>query len=135
MANFHVTVRSRVTSTVVLCNFIPSLSWSTSPLCPTTTAISLHFFTQLSLSLKLLSVGITCDSVVGCRVEGPSGFSWPRGVPSLLLLVFFLFWRCGGGVEGDGCSWWSIGGDDGELLVAARKTVPTVAVLDIRQSK
>ena len=28
----------------------------------------------------------------------------------------------------DGCSWWSVGGDDGELLMAARKTVPTVAL-------
>ena len=29
----------------------------------------------------------------------------------------------------DGCSWWSVeGGDDVELLMAARKTVPTVAL-------
>ena len=33
------------------------------------------------------------------------------------------------GVDGDGCSRWSVaGGDDGELLMDARKTVPTVAV-------
>ena len=32
-------------------------------------------------------------------------------------------------MEGDGCSRWSVaGGDGGELLMDARKTVPTVAV-------
>ena len=32
-------------------------------------------------------------------------------------------------VEGDGCGWWSVaGGDDGELLMDARKIVPTVAM-------
>ena len=40
----------------------------------------------------------------------------------------FLFWRLGG-VEGDGCSRCSVAaGDDGVLMVVARKTVPTVAV-------
>ena len=28
----------------------------------------------------------------------------------------------------DGCSWWSVGGDDEGLLMAARKTIPTVAL-------
>ena len=43
--------------------------------------------------------------------------------------MVFLFWRRGGGVEGDGCGWWSVeGGDDEGLLMAARKTVPTVAL-------
>ena len=37
-------------------------------------------------------------------------------------------WR-GVGVEGDGCSRWPVaGGDDGGLIVVARKTVPTVAM-------
>ena len=46
-------------------------------------------------------------SVVGWRAEGPSG----------------------GGVVGDGCSWWSVEGGDAEgMLMAARKTVPTVAL-------
>ena len=41
-----------------------------------------------------------------------------RAVPSLLLLLFFFLWSCGGvGEDGDGCSRWSVaGGDDGELL-------------------
>ena len=34
-----------------------------------------------------------------------------------------------GGVGGNGCSRWSVAGDDdGGLMVVARKTVPTVAV-------
>ena len=37
-------------------------------------------------------------------------------------------WR-GVGVERDGCSRWPVaGGDDGGLIVVARKTVPTVAM-------
>ena len=39
-------------------------------------------------------------------------------VPSLLLLLIFLYWSWGGiGEDGDDCSRWSVaGGDDGELL-------------------
>ena len=37
-------------SRISWCNFIPCLSWSTSPPCPSN-AISIHFFTQLSLSI------------------------------------------------------------------------------------
>ena len=49
---------------------------------------------------------------------------------SLLLLGFFLFWRRGGiEIEGDGCGMLSVAsGDDRELSMDARKTVPTVAV-------
>ena len=33
------------------------------------------------------------------------------------------------GVVGDGCSWWSVEGGDAEgMMMAARKTVPTVAL-------
>ena len=65
---------------------------------------------------------------MGGRAKGPSGFSTPRQPPSSLLLLGFSFLERGIGVEGNGCSRWSVaGGDDGELVMDARKTVPTVA--------
>ena len=95
-----------------------------------------------NISAELGIVQLLCTQVrsTASKTEGTSGFSRGRGGggggrrgggggPSLLLLLFFLCWRRGVGVDGNGCSRWSVaGGDDGELLMDAKKIVPTVAV-------
>ena len=66
---------------------------------------------------------------MGWRAGGPSDFSIPQlrggeGCPSLLPLGFSSLEMRRLGVEGDGCSRWSVaGGDDGALLMNAKKTV------------
>ena len=74
---------------------------------------------------------IFCSGLKGRRLRGGGGGGGGGGFLDCCCLGF-LFWRRGGvGVEGDGCNRWSVaGGDDGVLLIDARKTVPTVAVRD-----
>ena len=58
--------------------------------------------------------------LLNTRLRGGGGFCFG-----------FLLWRWGGvgGIEGDGCSRWSVtGGDDGVLLMIARTTVSTASV-------
>ena len=97
-------------SKTTLYNFIPILSWSTSPLCPP--AIPLQFFTQLSLSIiskcpnhlslpPLLTLCLPTDpkqslklsedfSILQCRITQP-----PYHVISLQLCQV-LFFHCPG---------------------------------------